>query len=406
MLEGLRVIEYATYMAAPGAGSILSDWGAEVIKVEPPGGDPIRKFFRTLGTDIQDNPVFDFDNRGKKSIAIDTRTDEGNAILRELAETADVFLTNVRPGGLARSGLDYDSLKEANPKLVYCSLTGYGLDGPDADKPGFDIASFWARSGLAHTTIPKGGEPFPCRTAYGDHTTSIAAAAGICAGLVEASRTGKGRLVEASLLRTALFTVGSDFAIQLFFGRLGSTKARHKQTVPIMNFFKTSDDHWLCIVARQGESDWGPICKTIGREDLIDDERFNTAKGRRANSVDCVDILDAGFGSMTKEEAARRLDENSIAWSPVQTLAEAAADPQVKAAGGIVQVPSSAGDGSSFASPASPVRFPGADDGPKGPAPGYGQHTRDVLLSLGKDESEIDQLLGSGVVASGAMESA
>ncbi|GGB58305.1 MULTISPECIES: CaiB/BaiF CoA transferase family protein [Henriciella] len=402
MLEGIRVIEYATYMAAPGAGSILSDWGAEVIKVEPPGGDPIRKFFRTLGTDIQDNPVFDFDNRGKKSIGIDTRTDEGNALLRELAATADVFLTNVRPGGLARSGLDYDGLKEVNPKLVYCSLTGYGLDGPDADKPGFDVASFWARAGVARSTIPKGGEPFPCRTAYGDHTTSIAAAAGICAALVEAGRTGKGRLVEASLLRTALFTMGSDFAIQLFFGRLGSTKARHEQTVPIMNFFKTADDHWLCIVARQGETDWAPICRVIGREDLIDDERFNNAKGRRANNRECVDILDAGFGAMTREEAARKLDEHSIAWSPVQTMAEAAQDPQVHAAGGVVQVPSSAGDGSTFSSPASPVRFPGADDGPKGPAPNFGQHSKAVLSSLGKSESEIRQLISSGVVSSAA----
>ena len=402
MLEGIRVIEYATYMAAPGAGSILSDWGAEVIKVEPPGGDPIRKFFRTLGTDIQDNPVFDFDNRGKKSVAIDTSTDEGKALLRELAEGADVFLTNVRPGGLERSGLGYDQLKSVNPKLVYCSLTGYGLDGPDADKPGFDVASFWARSGVARATIPKGGEPFPCRTAFGDHTTSIAAAAGICAALVEAGKTGKGRLVEASLLRTALFTIGSDFAIQLFFGRLGSTKARHEQTVPIMNFFRTSDEHWLCIVARQGESDWAPICRVIGREDLIEDERFNSAKARRKNSQDCVDILDEGFGKLTRDEAAKRLDEHSIAWSPVQTLAEAAEDVQVKAAGGIVEVPSSAGDGSTYASPASPVRFPGANDGPKGPAPGYGQHTREVLASLGRATGDIDQLLGSGVVSEGA----
>ncbi|WP_084399983.1 CaiB/BaiF CoA transferase family protein [Henriciella aquimarina] len=401
MLEGIRVIEYATYMAAPGAGSILSDWGAEVIKIEPPGGDPIRKFFKTLGTDIQDNPVFDFDNRGKKSVALDTRTDAGQAILRELAESADVFLTNVRPGGLARSGLDYDSLKAVNPKLVYCSLTGYGLDGPDADKPGFDVASFWSRSGAASATIPKGQEPFPCRTAFGDHTTSISAAAGICAALVEAGRTGKGRLVEASLLRTALYTMGSDFAIQLFFGRLGSTKARHEQTVPIMNFFRTADDHWLCIVARQGESDWAPICRVIGREDLIDDERFNSAKGRRANARECVDILDAGFGQFTREEAARRLDEHAIAWAPVQTLAEAAQDPQVKAAGGIVDVLSSAGDGSSYSAPASPVRFPGADDGPKGAAPHYGQHTRDILASLGRSQDDLVQLLDSGVISDG-----
>ena len=195
--------------------------------------------------------------------------------------------------------------------------------------------------------------------------------------------------------------VREDGLHQLFFGRLGSTKTRHEQTVPIMNFFMTSDEHWLCIVARQGESDWAPICKVIGREDLIEDERFNSAKARRKNSKECVDILDEGFARMTREEAARRLDEHSIAWSPVQTLAEAAEDEQVKAAGGIVDVPSSAGDGSTFASPASPVRFPGANDGPKGPAPKFGEHTRAVLGALGRDESEIAQLLDSGVVSEG-----
>lgn len=229
MLEGIRVIEHATYMAAPGAGSILSDWGAEVIKIEPPGGDPIRKFFATIGTDIQDNPVFDFDNRGKRSIILDTSTPDGQAVLRALAGDAHVFLTNVRPGGLNRAGLDYESLSVDNPKLVYCSLTGFGLEGPDADKPGFDVASFWSRAGVAAITIPKGGDPFPIRTAFGDHTTSMAAAAGICAALVQAERTGKGQLVEASLLRAALFALGSDFAIQLFFGRIGSTKSRHEQ---------------------------------------------------------------------------------------------------------------------------------------------------------------------------------
>jgi crotonobetainyl-CoA:carnitine CoA-transferase CaiB-like acyl-CoA transferase len=386
-------------MAAPGAGSILSDWGADVIKVEPPGGDPIRKFFATIGSDIEDNPVFDFDNRGKKSIVVDTRTEEGNAIVRKLAAEADVFLTNVRPGGLERSGLDYDSLAASNPKLVYASLTGYGLEGPDADRPGFDIASFWSRSGVARLTIPKGEEIFPIRTAFGDHTTSMSTAAGICAALVEAGKTGKGRLVESSLFRSALYAMGSDFAITLFFGRNGSTKSRHEQIVPIMNFFKTKDDHWLCLVARQGESDWAPICRAIDREDLIDDERFNTAKGRRKNAHDCVTIIDEGFAKYTKDEMAQRLDDQVLAWAPVQTLAEVAEDPQAKASGAIVQVPSAKGDGSTFSSPASPVRFRGADDGPKGPSPAMGEHTRDVLKSIGYSAEDIDAALSAGTVS-------
>ncbi len=398
MLEGIRVIEYATYMAAPGAGGILADWGAEVIKIEPPGGDPIRKFFKSIGTDIQDNPVFDFDNRGKKSIIVDTSTEDGQEIVRKLAETADVFLTNVRPGGLSRSGLDHDSLSVANPKLVYCSLTGYGLTGPDADRPGFDVASFWSRTGVAALTVPKGQEPFALRTAFGDHTTSMAAAAGICAALVEAARTGEGRLVEASLLRAGLYAMGSDVAIQLFFGRIGSTKGRHEQIQPLMNFFRTKDDHWLCIVSRQGDVDWAPLCSAIGREDLIEDERFTKAKARRANNVELVDLLDEAFAKYTKEEMSARLDENVLAWAPVQTLAEVVKDPQAIAAGAFVDTPSARGDGTTYRAPASPVRFPGADDGPKGPSPAMGEHTRDILASLGYSQSAIDHALAAGTV--------
>ncbi|MEM9738424.1 MAG: CaiB/BaiF CoA-transferase family protein [Pseudomonadota bacterium] len=398
MLEGIKVVEYATYMAAPGCGGILSDWGAEVIKVEPPGGDPIRKFFKTIGTDIADNPVFDFDNRGKKSIVVDTSKAEGQAILQKMAESADVFLTNVRPGGLARSGLDFESLSAVNPKLVYCSLTGYGLTGPDADRPGFDVASFWSRTGVASITIPKGQEPFPVRTAFGDHTTSMAAAAGICAALVEAGRTGKGRLVEASLLRAGLYALGSDLAIQLFFGRIGSTKSREEQIQPLMNFFKTKDDAWLCIVSRQGNVDWAPICRAVDREDLIEDARFTSAKARRANSAELVSILDEGFAKYSKEDMAKRLDANVLAWAPVQTLAEVTGDPQAESAGAFVDTPSAKGDGSTFRAPASPVRFPGADDGPKGPSPTIGQHTQEVMERLGYSASDIESLLAAGTV--------
>ena len=399
MLEGIKVVEYATYMAAPGAGCILRDWGADVTKIEPPGGDPIRLFFRSIGTDLKDNPVFDFDNRGKKSVIVDTSTPEGQEIIRKLVADADVFLTNVRPGGLERSGLDHESLKRLNPKLVYCSLTGYGLTGPDADRPGFDIASFWSRTGVARLTVPKGQDPFPLRTAFGDHTTSISAAAGICAALVEAQRTGKGRLVEASLFRTGLYAMGSDFAIQLFFGRVASTKSREEQNIPITNFYQTKDGHWICIVARQGEVDWAPLSRVIGRPELANDDRYNTAKARRKNAAEVVALIDAGFAAFTKEEMAARLDAESIAWAPVQTLAEVAEDPQSKAAGAIVQTPSASGDGASYPSPASPVRFPGADDGPKGPAPAAGQHTREILEALGYGAEDIDAMLEAGIVA-------
>lgn len=397
MLHGIKVVEYATYMAAPGAGSILCDWGADVTKIEPPGGDPIRQFFETIGTEIKDNPVFDFDNRGKKSIIVDTSKDEGVEIVRKLVSDADVFITNVRPGGLARSGLDYDSLSKVNPGLVYCSLTGYGLTGPDKDRPGFDIASFWSRAGLARLFPPKTVDPFVLRTAFGDHVTSIAASSAINAALVGRFKTGKGRLVEASLLRAGLYTVGSDFAIQLFFDRLASTKERHEAIVPITNFFKSKDDAWICLVARQGNVDWPRICRAVDATDLLEDERFERSKGRRTHAQELVEGLDAAFGRFTKDELATRLDAESIAWAPVQTMAEVAADPQVEAAGGIVNTPSRGGG--TFKAPGSPARFPGSDDGPKGPAPAPGEHTEAVLAELGLSEEDIQALKEAGTVA-------
>ena len=217
--------------------------------------------------------------------------------------------------------------------------------------------------------------------------------------MVEAGRTGKGRLVEASLFRAGLYALGSDFAIQLFFDRVASTKSRHEQNVPITNFFETRDGSWMCLVSRQGEVDWGPICRAIDREELIEDERFTSAKARRKNRAEVVDILDEGFAKYDKAEMAKRLDAESLAWAPVQTLAEVAKDPQAIAAGAIVQTPSAKGDGSTYASPASPVRFPGADDGPKGPSPALGQHTRIVLDQLGLTDDAIESLYADGVVS-------
>ena len=401
LLQGVKVIEHATYFAAPGAGGILSDWGAEVIKIEPPGGDPVRANFPTKGTgkeNLTDNPAFDGDNRGKKSIVVDARTEEGQEIIRKLADTADVFLTNVRPGGIERSGLSYDILSKRNPKLVYCALTGYGLEGPDANAPGFDVASFWSRSGLARLTAPKGSELFPVRTASGDHTTSIAAVAAINAALIQALKTGKGQLVDVSLLRTGLYTLHTDLAIQLFFGRIASTRPRAEAYNPLTNFFRTKDDAWICIVARAGKSDLPRMARAFDLPGLENDPRFQDGKSRRDNAVEITAMFDAAFAKFTKDEMAARLTAEEIAWAPAQTLADVAEDPQVHAAGGIVQTPGKDGQGS-VASPAAPARFHGVDDGPKGPGPKLGEHTRQVLETLGYSAAAIDALYASKAVS-------
>lgn len=398
MLEGLKVVEYATYIAAPGAGGILADWGASVVKVEPPGGDPIRQFFASVGLETEDrNPVFDMDNRGKRSVILDTAQDAGREALLKLADGADVFLTNVRPGGLKRAGLDHDALLARNPRLVYAILTGYGLEGPEADRPGMDAAAFWARSGLASMFTPKGGEPVQLRTAFGDHVAAMATAAGVLAALHERTRTGKGRLVEASLLRAAHYAAGSDFAIQHVRGRIASNRPRRSVPNPLINTFRTSDMRWISLLTRQGEGDWPKLCRALNVENLVEDPRFSRAKGRRENGAELVPLLDEAFGKLTLEQTRAALDSEEMIWAPMLTAAEACADPQVIASGAVVQTP--AADGGTFPAPASPVRFPGADDGPKGSSPRPGEHTRTVLAEIGYSAAEIDAMLKAGAAA-------
>lgn len=395
MLDGVKVIEHATYIAAPGCGAMLADWGADVIKIEPPGGDPIRRFFESIGVDDASNPVFDLDNRGKRSIVLDTSKPEGVACVRRLVAHADVFLTNVRPGGLKRAGLDHETLRAAHPRLVYASLTGFGLQGEEADRPGFDIAAFWARSGMASLLPPKGTEPFPIRTAMGDHITSMAAASGVMAALFSRERTGVGRLVEASLLRTAFYALGSDMAIQLAFGRIASTRARAEAVQPIANFFKTKDGVWLCTVPRQGDGDWAPFCRALNREALIDDPRFATSRERRKNGPMLVGLFDEAFAEVTFDAIAARLDAEGIIWSPMQTPAQAVDDPQLRASGAIVHLAQD--DGRMQASPATPIRFDGAQRETLPRAPRPGEHTRAVLEESGHSTSEIDRLFETGV---------
>lgn len=398
MLEGLKVIELATYIAAPGAGGIMADWGADVIKVEPPGGDPIRQFFASVGIEgVAVNPVFELDNRGKRGIILDTTKQEGREALLKLIDGADVFLTNVRPGGLQRSGLDHEALLKRNPRLVYATLTGYGLDGPDADRPGMDAAAFWARSGLAALFRPKGGDPIQLRTAFGDHVASMAIVSGVLAALYERQRTGKGRLVEAALLRVAHYAGGSDFAIQHTYGRTASNRPRRDTPNPVINYFKTRDGHWISLLVRQGEADWPKVCRALNLEHLIDDERFARAKVRRANGPELVDLMDAALAARDLAETSAALDAEELIWAPVLTAAEAIADPQTIACGAVVQTPQR--DGGTINAPGAPVRFPGADDGPKGPAPLAGEHTRLVLAELGYSESEIDALYATGAAA-------
>ena len=397
MLEGIKVIEMATYIAAPSAGGIMADWGADVIKIEPLGGCPMRQFYASAMTDdYPDNPVSALDNRGKRAIAINTGTDEGREIVRKLVEDADVFLTNVRPGQLKQQGLDFDTLSKINPKLVYASVTGFGLQGEEADKPGFDTAAFNAKSGFGWMMTPKGSAPAPLRTAAGDHITGIATASGILAALLKARDTGKGTLVESSLVRSAAYAVGCDYGTWLRYGRIARSRPREEAIVAINNFYMTKDDYWLFINGRPGEPDWPDVARAIGREDLLEDERFASLRDRRRNGVALIALMDEAFAQKTIDEWKPILDEAGLIWSPVQTFEQAFEDKQMHEAGVYVDMPKA--DGTSYKNIASPIRFGDESTDPKGPLPEIGQHTMDVLDQVGIDTETREKYLAAGVI--------
>jgi len=401
MLKGLKVIEMATYVAAPSAGGIMRDWGAEVIKIESPRGDP----WRVFPTPVKDaasfgNPLFDLDNRGKRAISIDTSTPEGVAVLKRLVRDADVFITNTRPGALERAGLDYEALKKENPRLIYSSVSGYGMSGAERDRPGFDMAAFWARAGACRTMAPEGVKPFALRTAAGDHMTGLTTLGGIMGALYEREKTGKGRLVETSLLRTGIYMMSSDYAMQLRFGKLASTPPREKAISPLTNFFQTSDGEWFAYLPRGTKDDWPEMAEAIGLGHLVDDERFTTPLARRKNATEIVAILDEVFAKKTLEEWGRILDEADLVWAPVQTSAQIVVDPQAHAAGAFVEVTRK--NGETYKSVATPVRFhDGEDARPRGDTPAFGEHTLEVLREHGFSDAEIESLSTNNIIATG-----
>ncbi|PZQ65042.1 MAG: CoA transferase [Phenylobacterium zucineum] len=397
LLQGLKVVDFSAYIAGPGAAGILADWGADVIKVERPGGDNMRHIFADLANDLGTNPTFDLDNRGKRGAVLDISIPEGREALAKLAAQADVFLTNVRPASLRKYGLDDKTLRAANPRLVYAVITGYGLEGPDAHLPGFDVTAFWARAGVGYMTAPKGAEPFLRSSGIGDHTTSLATVSAILAALYERERTGEGRLVQTSLLASGVYLIGSDLAVQLKLGRLASIRPRDNPINAIANYFQSSDGRWFVHNPRGSGGGWEKFCEAAGRPELVSDERFASGKARRQNARELSAELDAGFGALPMDEIARRLDAADLVWSPMQTPGDVAADPQAAAAGAFVEVED--GQGGTYRSPAAPARFPGADVDVLPRAPRLGEHTRQVLAEAGYGEAEIQAMFDSGAAA-------
>jgi len=390
-MEGVRVVELGFWVAGPSAGGILADWGAEVIKIEPPDGDPFRGLFlRGMGIDAPINPPFELDNRGKRSIALNYAEATGQKIALQLVDRADVFVTNIRPGALVRAGLDYDSLSQRNPRLVYASVTGYGLEGPDRDRAAFDIGAFWSRTGIAAALTPPGADPPYQRGAMGDHTAGITAAAGIGAALFARTRTGRGQLISTSLLRLGIFTVGWDTNIMLRMGIPAIPMTRTATPNPMLSCYRGSNGRWFWLLGLQGDRLWPDLVRAIERPELLDDPRFRDLTGRRENCAELVRILDEAFSSKTASEWAEIFDREGVWWAPVQSTDEVITDPQAIACGAFVDVPLA--EGGTARMVASPVDFSDTRWAPRSNAPELGQHTEEILLELGYDWEAITRL--------------
>jgi crotonobetainyl-CoA:carnitine CoA-transferase CaiB-like acyl-CoA transferase len=388
LLQGLKVVEMSTWIAAPGAAMIMGEWGADVIKVESAEGDAIRRFYPDT-EEIPGNPIFSMENRNKRGVVLNTGTPAGRAALILILKGADIFVTNIRPGALARAKIDYDSLKDELPHLIYASVSGFGLVGEEIDMPAFDLTGFWTRSGIAAATIPPDVEPFTCRPGFGDHVTALATLSGVLAALHERGRTGRGRLVEASLIRAGVYALGWDASIHLRYGEATTAMPRNDRPSAIAGYFRTSDDRYICIAPR-GPTCFPAVMNAIGMSWVLAEPRYQIPIGDLDVVRELRAKVDAAFAKLTLAEAKKLLADADVISAPMATLDDLTVDPQARDAGCFVVTPDRFGG--AFEAPATPIRFPGLDLEPRRPAPALGEHTREVLLEAGMSAQEAEAL--------------
>ena len=389
-LQGIKVVELGLWVAGPSAAAILADWGASVVKIEPPEGDPFRGLFASaLGSPIEINPPFELDNRGKRSIALNLDTDKGKEIAQQLVADADVLISNMRPRVLTQFGLDYDTVSRTNPGIVYCQVTGYGPDHEEANRAAYDVGAFWSRAGIASALTPAGHDLPQQRGGMGDHMTGANAAGAISAALYAREKTSKGQRLSVSLLRVGCYMMGWDISLALRLGVPIEPYDRQHAVNPIINCFKGSDGQWFWLLRLQADRHWPDLLRAIHREDLDSDSRFADINLRRENAPALIQELDKTFATKTRAEWAEAFDADDVWWAPVNTINEVLSDPMAEQAGVFVDVP---GPDGPIRMVATPAHFYGTPAGPQSAAPELGQNTEELLLEMGYDWDAIIKL--------------
>lgn len=403
-LEGVKVVELATMVAAPATGRFLADMGATVVKIESSKGDMLRWGGGNEGhpNDQHENVTFDLENANKQGIVIDLRKPEGKSILFKMLDNADVFLTNWRPQALARQNLSYDDLKEKYPSLVYATLTGYGDKGPDCNLPGFDSTAFFARGGWSGTLFQKGTVPPNWTVGLGDHQASMALSSGILAALYRAKATGQGEKVSVNLLHVSIFVQSLLLQCAQYgdeFGGQSYPIDRAQNPNPLFASAQTSDGRFLQILAPVYDPAYDHIMQTIGRADLMGHPVYgHIAEMQKAGKTrEMYDIFQEAISKKTAEEWKVILTEADIAFSVCQTWDEVLHDPQAWANDVFYQMDYPRGPKALVRTPVDLAETP-LPPFEKGPL--LGEHTHAVLQNLGYSTEEIAALEADGVVES------
>jgi len=396
LLEGIKVIDAASFIAGPVATTVMADFGADVIKVEPPGGDT----YRIRNTGYPPSP-YNFpwivDNRSKRAIAIDLRSEDGQRVLHRLVRDVDVFVTNLPLDARPRLRVGWEDLAPLNPRLIYASVTAYGERGEEAARPGFDSTALWARTALMDLMRPSPDSP-PTRSlpGMGDHPTGMSLFGAIMAALYQRERTGRGTSVATSLMANGLWWNAIQVQGILCGARTTVRPPREESVSALANLYRCRDGRWFLLSLTADERRWEPLAQALGRADLLADPRFATPATRRQHAPALIAILDEVFGKRDWAEWRVILESTGAAFGVVGTLDDIAGDPQMRASGALVPIDDPRAGAALTVN--SPIAIEGQDKVPPRLAPGIGEHTVAVLREAGFDATEIERLLAAGAV--------
>ena len=399
LLRGYRVLDVSSHGAVPIAGSVLADWGADVIKVEDPEHGDIIRGGTIWGVPTPPGGVshlYHIFNHNKRAAAINLKHADGREALLKLVESADVFLTSFLTGVRQRLGIDVDDVRERKPDIVYARNTGRGTKGPLAEMGGFDATSFWSRAGLAMAvSTPDQGMPTQMPApAFGDSQTGFALASGVVAGLLHRERTGEGIVVDTSLLNTGMWSVQTAIATATMLGLDEMRRPPRGSGAPLVNSYRTKDDRYVHLCMDQ-QHYWPSFCDGVGRPEWKDDPLIATHEAREANSDYCVSLIESLISERTLAEWNEVLSAQRGPFDPVQKTGELAADPQVVANGYMAEVVDEVGRTVSLVG--APIQFDGVPYSTR-PAPGFGEHTDELLLEAGYEMDRIIQLKIDGAI--------